>query len=162
MLSRRQPLCNNCEGRAWSFKRKALTERTRTAITLLTQNQIISSIFYPFNHQSHEPLNSSNGKYVLRLNFNGCFRKVIIDDRLPSSSTSQSLHVVDRNNPGLLWPAIIEKAYLKIRGGYDFPGSNSGTDLWVLTSWIPEQLFLQRYELHSSLIIQIVEFDFGF
>lgn len=112
--------------------------------------QIISNILYPFNHQSLEPITSPNGKYILRLHFNGCFRKVVIDDRLPSSSTDQSLHVVDRNHPRLLWPALIEKAYLKIRGGYDFPGSNSGTDLWVLTSWIPEQIFLQRYRSQSK------------
>ncbi len=87
---------------------------------------------------------SANGKYVVRLQFNGCWRKVVIDDRLPVSKNSRTLHVVDRNNPALLWPALLEKAYLKVRGGYDFSGSNSSTDLWVLTGWIPELIFLQQ------------------
>lgn len=88
---------------------------------------------------------SRNGKYIFRFQFNGCFREVTIDDRLPASTTSRSLHVLDRQNPGLLWPALTEKAYLKVRGGYDFAGSNSGTDLWIISGWIPEQIFLQRY-----------------
>ena len=99
---------------------------------------------FPYDHGSCKPATSKNGKYIFRFHFNGCYRKVVIDDRLPSSQTSRALHVVDRNNPGIYWPALVEKAYLKVRGGYDFPGSNSGTDLWVLTGWIPEQLFLQR------------------
>ena len=99
---------------------------------------------YPYDHNIMKPMFSPNGKYIFRLHFNGCFRTVVIDDRLPASRTTRALHVVDRRNPGLLWPALVEKAYLKVRGGYDFPGSNSGTDLWVLTGWIPEQLFLQR------------------
>ena len=65
-----------------------------------------------------------------------------IDDFLPASSSSRVLHVLDRSNPGCLWPALLEKAYLKVRGGYDFPGSNSGTDIAVFTGWIPEQIFL--------------------
>ncbi|KKY21738.1 putative calpain-like protease ory [Phaeomoniella chlamydospora] len=69
-------------------------------------------------------------------------RKVVIDDLLPMSKNSRTLYVIDRNNPGLLWPALIEKAYLKVRGGYDFPGSNSGTDIATLIGWIPEQVFL--------------------
>lgn len=84
---------------------------------------------------------------MFRFHFNGCYRKVVIDDFLPASKTSRSLHVIDRNNPTLLWPALVEKAYLKLRGGYDFPGSNSGTDMWVLTGWIPEQIFLHHDEL---------------
>ena len=86
-----------------------------------------------------------NGKYVFKLHFNGCFRSVTIDDRLPCSKSDRVLHVMDRNNPKNFLPALLEKAYLKVRGGYDFPGSNSGTDLWILTGWIPEQLFLQRF-----------------
>ena len=93
---------------------------------------LLRSLFYPFDADTAKPVISKSGKYVIRLNFNGCYRKVTIDDRLPTSSTHRIIHVVDRNNPGLLWPALLEKAYLKVRGGYDFPGSNSATDLWLL------------------------------
>ena len=99
---------------------------------------------FPRHASLKQPGISPNSKYLIRLYFNGCWRKIVVDDRLPASRTSRSLHLIDRNNPGLLWPALIEKAYLKVRGGYDFPGSNSGTDLWVLTGWVPEQLFIQR------------------
>ncbi|KAF2666989.1 cysteine proteinase [Microthyrium microscopicum] len=87
---------------------------------------------------------SPNGRYLFRFNFNGCRRAVEIDDSLPVSKTKRMLHIIDRNNPTLLWPALIEKAYLKVRGGYDFPGSNSNTDLWIITGWIPEIVFLQQ------------------
>jgi len=105
---------------------------------------LLPSLMYPYDHQAMRPGISKTGKYVFRMNFNGCWRRVVIDDRLPVSSTDRAIYVVDRRNPQLIWPALIEKAYLKIRGGYDFPGSNSGTDLHVLTGWIPEQIFLQR------------------
>ncbi|KAI9849711.1 MAG: cysteine protease [Sclerophora amabilis] len=114
------------------------------------RSKILSTIAYPYDHEIGTPARSPNGKYVFRLNFNGCFRKVVIDDRLPASRSDRVLHVIDRNNPGLLWPALLEKAYLKVRGGYDFPGSNSGTDIWVLTGWIPEQIFLKSAETMPS------------
>ena len=106
-------------------------------------SSLLGGFFFPFDGASNTPLLSPNGKYVVRLNFNGCFRKVVIDDRLPVTINDRLLHVIDRNNPRLLWPALLEKAYLKVRGGYDFPGSNSGTDLWILTGWLPEQIFLR-------------------
>lgn len=104
--------------------------------------QILSNKIFPYDQ--HGPILSENGKYIVRLNFNGCWRKVIIDDRLPVSRTHRLIHVIDRNNLALLWPALLEKAYLKVRGGYDFPGSNSCSDLWIMTGWIPEEVYLQE------------------
>ncbi|KAH6985097.1 hypothetical protein BKA56DRAFT_671533 [Ilyonectria sp. MPI-CAGE-AT-0026] len=123
------------------------------AMRILTgRNSVLASILYPFDRARGMPRFSASGKYILRLHFNGCFRRVVIDERLPASLTDRTLYVVDRKNPRLIWPALLEKAYLKVRGGYDFPGSNSGTDLWVLTGWIPEQLFLQREDLDIEAV----------
>jgi calpain-7 len=111
------------------------------------KTSLLSRVMYPFDAHKGRPAISANGKYMFRMHFNGCFRQVVVDDRLPASSTSRTLFVVDRRNPQLIWPALLEKAYLKVRGGYDFPGSNSGTDLWILTGWIPEQIFLQSDDI---------------
>ncbi|EDO04514.1 hypothetical protein SS1G_06997 [Sclerotinia sclerotiorum 1980 UF-70] len=135
-------------------------------------SKVLATILRPFDVKDQRPRSSKNGKYILRLQFNGCYRRVTIDDRLPASNSARNLHVVDRNNPVLLWPALVEKAYLKVRGGYDFPGSNSGTDLWIMTGWIPEQIFLQRYyytrfsefdEIQSELLWKRIfkSFEFG-
>ncbi|EKD13048.1 calpain-like protease PalBory [Drepanopeziza brunnea f. sp. 'multigermtubi' MB_m1] len=133
-----------------------------TARAVKGHGTLLASITYPCDKLQGRLRVSKNGKYIFRLHFNGCFRKVVIDDRLPSSNTSRSLHVIDRNNPHLLWPALIEKAYLKVRGGYDFPGSNSGTDLWVITGWIPEQVFLRSDDLQPDQLWARVYKSFGF
>ncbi|KAH8815773.1 hypothetical protein F5884DRAFT_193407 [Xylogone sp. PMI_703] len=122
----------------------------------------LASTIYPYDKSKNRPRISANGKYIFRLHFNGCSRRVTIDDRLPSSNSSRKLHVVDRNNPKLMWPALVEKAYLKVRGGYDFPGSNSGTDLWVLTGWIPEQIFLQSDDLQLEQLWTRISKSFGY
>ncbi|KIE00403.1 Cysteine protease rim-13, partial [Metarhizium majus ARSEF 297] len=128
------------------------------AFNVLTgKHAVLSSILHPYDLANDKPRLSPSGKYVMKLNFNGCARKVVVDDRLPSSRTGRALFVVDRQNPYLLWPALLEKAYLKVRGGYDFPGSNSGTDLWVLIGWIPEQLFLQREDIDLENIWERIQ-----
>lgn len=124
---------------------------------------ILPALMFPVNPSDGCPGVSANGRYVFRMFFNGCFRKVVIDDRLPASSNERTLYVVDRQNPTVIWPALIEKAYLKIRGGYDFPGSNSSTDLSILMGWIPQQLFLQSDEVDWNATWRRIKkaYDFG-
>jgi calpain-7 len=123
-------------------------------MTVLSEFEILSKIISPFDNVRHWPIISQNGRYWLRFYFNGAYRCVIIDDRLPISNSDRTLHIIDRNNPSLLWPALLEKAYLQIWGGYDFLGSNSNTDLFIISSWIPELVILSEYvpSIHSFRI----------
>ncbi|RMD41595.1 hypothetical protein DV735_g3539, partial [Chaetothyriales sp. CBS 134920] len=114
--------------------------------------KVYDCCIYPYDEGKQTVILSPNGKYILKLYFNGCWRRVEIDDLLPTSTKGRVLYVVDRSHPGLLWPALLEKAYLKVRGGYDFPGSNSGTDLAVLTGWIPHQVFLHDSDVEPDAL----------
>lgn len=55
----------------------------------------------------------STGKYVVRLHFNGVWRKVVVDDRLPVSPHGELLCSHSKAK-GELWVSLLEKAYLKV------------------------------------------------
>jgi len=69
-------------------------------------------------------------------------RKVVVDDLLPADKNGRLMCTFSMNKSEF-WPSIIEKAYMKLMGGYNFPGSHSSIDLHTLTGWIPEQISLK-------------------
>jgi calpain-7 len=112
------------------------------------KKRLVTSIIYPHS-KSGAPMLSPEGKYLVKLWLNGVPRCVAVDDYLPIDQSGNLLcsHTSSPSSPYLeLWVCIIEKAYMKLCGGYDFPGSNSGIDLFSLTGWIPERIHFARDE----------------
>ncbi|PFH46869.1 hypothetical protein AMATHDRAFT_68923 [Amanita thiersii Skay4041] len=96
----------------------------------------------------HKPGLDFCGQYHVRIFFNGIWRRVIIDDKLPHSQTNGSVLCMSVLQPkgglqrqhNIIWPSLFEKAYMKLMGGYEFLGSVSSTDLHALIGWIPEHI----------------------
>eukprot|EP01006_Ploeotia_vitrea_P036213 TRINITY_DN65989_c5_g16_i1.p1 TRINITY_DN65989_c5_g16~~TRINITY_DN65989_c5_g16_i1.p1 ORF type:complete len:1053 (+),score=533.21 TRINITY_DN65989_c5_g16_i1:160-3318(+) len=105
------------------------------------KKKLITRCIYPQSPLG-EPLVNPEGKYMVRLVLNGVPRKVVVDDQLPVDRDGALMCSYSANSSEF-WVSILEKAFLKVMGGYHFPGSNSGVDLHVLTGWIPERVGLR-------------------
>ncbi|WEJ95040.1 cysteine protease [Yamadazyma tenuis] len=92
--------------------------------------------------------------YTVTFTFNGTKRTVSVDNRLPLlPQDTQYLTIRSSNNLNLYWPALIEKAYLKVMGkGYNIDGSNMAYDGFMLTGWVPDIIMIKDGQLPVSHI----------
>ncbi|GEQ67277.1 hypothetical protein JCM33374_g941 [Metschnikowia sp. JCM 33374] len=93
-----------------------------------------------------------NGTAKVRLFINGFWREVAVTTKLPhfKFAEERSLFVRCAETGPLLWPALLEKAYVTaFPGHYAFGGSNMANDTYMLTGWIPEIRMMNKMSPES-------------
>ncbi len=86
------------------------------------------------------------GVFTLQLYKHGSWHAVVVDSLLPlRPGPDRRLLLASSAVRGELWPALLEKAYAKLHGGYAALGAGSLVDALVdLTGGVPHRLRLDR------------------
>ena len=103
---------------------------------LLEEDSFLWEAIYP-KDEAGAPVYSASGKYAVRLWEQGCWRMVLVDDRMPFDANGAAL-VPASSSPLELWPMILAKALYKIAAPYTGGVSQDPSVLLRLTSWLPE------------------------
>ena len=111
--------------------------------------RIITKNIFPQDNNGN-PIYNPTGEYIVKMFVNGTWRSVYIDDYLPMNNNGDWLCAY--SSRGKLWVSLLEKAYLKLNGGYDFMGSNSSRDLYVMTGWLPQKYRIKKENFDRNKI----------
>ena len=81
---------------------------------VIPQGQYAWELIHPQQPTTGFPLYNPTGKYAVKLFVGGAFRRIIIDDRLPTDPSGQCLLTVTEQKE--VWPALLAKAMMKALG----------------------------------------------
>ncbi|XP_078322771.1 androglobin-like isoform X18 [Crassostrea virginica] len=93
------------------------------------------------------------GKYVVKLYWMGCWRKLIVDDAMPFDENDKLL-LPATSMQHELWPMLLTKALIKV-ASLDYTGGSQSSEfgdcsiVQCLTGWIPEAIPLQHGHINE-------------